>query len=82
MKIKPILRRMLSMCPDAWYIFIRTIQLCAFLLLMSFIMLIQCSGNICIDYTLYMTAISLNEISQSLLLIAIVASVCIEDVQR
>ena len=73
---------MLNMCPDAWYIFIRTIQLCAFLLLVSFVMLIQCGGSMSGGYELYMTAISLNEITQSLLLIAIVASVCIEDVHR
>ena len=33
MKLTAILRRMLSMCPEAWYIFRRGLQLSAFLML-------------------------------------------------
>ena len=81
MKIRQILGRMLNMCPDAWYIFIRTLQLCAFLLLCAFVLMLECSGRLGRDYTLYMTAVSLNETSQCLLLIAVILSVIIEDIQ-
>ncbi len=80
MKIKPVVRRMLSMCPDAWYIFIRSIQLCC-LLLCAFILLLEWNGSMSEKYELYKTAMALSEICQALLLIAVIASVCIEDVQ-
>lgn len=81
MKIKKVLRRMLSMCPDAWYIFIRTIQLVAVLMLCSFVLLLEWNGSMVENYTHYMTALALTEIGQALLLIAVIASVCIEDAQ-
>ena len=81
MKIRQILGRMLNMCPDAWYIFIRTLQLCAVLLLCAFVLMLECNGRLGRDYTLYMTAVSLNETSQCLLLIAVILSVIIEDIQ-
>ena len=81
MKIKPVVRRMLSMCPDAWYIFIRSIQLCCLLLLCAFILLLEWNGSMSEKYELYKTAMALSEICQALLLIAVIASVCIEDVQ-
>ncbi len=78
MKLRPILRRMLRMCPEAWYIFIRSVQLAAFLLLCAFVMLMECHG-IYDNYSLYMSAVTLTEITQAILLIAVIASVCIED---
>lgn len=82
MKLKPVLRRMLSMCPDAWYIFIRSIQLCSVLLLCAFALLVQWNGSMMENYELYMTAMSIDEITQALLLIAVLLSVCLEDLQR
>lgn len=79
MLIKRILRRMLSMSDDAWYIFIRSIQLVGLLMLCSFALLLHCDGHIGGHYSQYMTALSLMEVSQALLLIAVIASVCIED---
>ena len=81
MKIRQIIGRILNMCPDAWYIFIRTLQLCAFLLLCAFVLMLECNGRLGRDYTLYMTVVSLNETSQCLLLIAVILSVIIEDIQ-
>lgn len=81
MKLGMIIRRMTNMCPEAWYIFIRTIQLCCFLLFCAFIMLLECEGTRGGGYELYMTAKSLNETSQALLLIAVLFSVFIEDSQ-
>ena len=81
MKLKAILRRMLSMCPEAWYIFRRGLQLSAFLMLCAFTLLLEWNGNMLERYELYMTAVSLNETSQCLLLIAVILSVIIEDIQ-
>ena len=82
MKITAIIRRMLNMCPEAWYIFLRSIQLCAFLLLCAFALL--CQRENCPEggYTLYMTANALNETAQALLLIGVLASAIIEDAQN
>ena len=81
MKLIPILRRMLSMSPAAWYIFIRSVQLTGFLLLCSFILLIGWNGNMLTGYAEYMTAMSLYETGQSVLLIGVLVSVIIEDIQ-
>ena len=69
------------MCPDAWYIFIRTMQLCVVLLFCSFMLLLEWNESMLDNYALYMTARSLNETSQALLLIAVLFSVFIEDAQ-
>ena len=81
MKLRPILRRMLSMSPTAWYIFIRSVQLTGFLLLCSFILLIGWNGNMLTGYAEYMTAMSLYETGQAVLLIGVLVSVIIEDIQ-
>lgn len=79
MKLKPILRRMLSMCPDAWYIFIRSIQLCCLLLFCALALLIKWDSSMFSGYEPYMTAMALCETVQALLLTAVIVSVCIED---
>ena len=79
MKLKAIVERMLTMCPQAWYIFIRTLQLCVFLLFCAFVLLVERQNNPGNGYTLYMTAISLNETVQALLLISILSSAIIDD---
>ena len=82
MKIKAVIQRMLRMCPEAWYILIRTLQLCTVLLLCSFALLLEWDGSMTEGYRLYKTALALNETSQALLLIAVILSVCIEDVSQ
>lgn len=79
MKVKKIIGRMLSMCPEAWYIFIRSLQLSCFLHFCSFILLLQWNGCMAANYPLYMTAISLQETAQALLLVTIFLSAFIED---
>lgn len=81
MKLALILRRMLSMCPEAWYIFIRTIQLCVVLLFCAFVLLLEWNGSVFGNYELYETAQAINETVQALLLIAVLFSVLIEDVK-
>ena len=80
MKIKSSVGRMLCMCPEAWYIFIRTIQLSCFLLLCAFLLLLEWNGCMYEKRNLYMTAISLLETVQALLILATVIPVCIEDI--
>ena len=82
MKTKKTIRRMLAMCPDAWYIFITSVKLTAFVLLCAFVLLLGWNGSMAEDgYRLYMTAMSLYETGQALLLIGVLFSVLIEDAQ-
>ena len=71
---------MLQMCPAAWYIFIRTIQLSCLLLFVSLILLMEYSENPD-SHTLYRLAMALYELPQALLIISMIGSVCIEDLQ-
>lgn len=79
MKLRKTLRRMLAMCPDAWYIFFGSVRLTAFLLLCAFVLLLGWDGSMLRGYRQYMTAMSLYETGQALLLIGAIFSVCIED---
>lgn len=79
MKLKQTVKRMLGMCPAAWYIFISSIKLTAFLLLCAFLLLLGWDGSMAEGYEQYMTAMSLYEIGEALLLIGAIFSVCIED---
>ena len=81
MKLRKTVQRMLSMCPDAWYIFITSIKLTAFVLVCAFVLLLGWGGSMAEGYREYMTAMSLYEIGQAMLLIGVIFSVCIEDVQ-
>lgn len=81
MKLTKIMRRMLCMCPEAWYIFIRSVQLCVFLLLCAVVLLIGRQSGAENGHFLYMTANSLNETAQALLLIGVLGSALIEDAQ-
>ncbi len=79
MKLRQTVHRMLSMKPDAWYIFLRSIQLCCLLLLCAFALLLEYNGDTLGKYPLYMTAQSLNESAQGILLIAVILSICVEE---
>ena len=82
MKAKKTISRMLAMCPDAWYIFISSVKLTAFVLLCAFVLLLGWNGSMEEDgYRLYMTAMSLYETGQALLLIGALFSALIDDAQ-
>ena len=81
MKLRAAVRRMLCMCPDAWYIFIRGIQLCCVLLFCAALLLIRWDGSMMAGYEQYKTAGAIVETTQALLLITGLFSVCIEDLQ-
>ena len=80
-KLKKTVLRMLDMCPDAWYIFMCSVKLTAAVLVGAILLLLRWGGSMAEGYTQYMTAMSLYEIGQALLLIGAIFSVCIEDVQ-
>ncbi len=80
MKLRAIVRRMLSMSDAAWYIFIRSIQLSCVLLFCAFMLLLDCDGSI-MQREKYMTAIALFESPQGLLLGGLILSVCAEELQ-
>lgn len=82
MKLRMTVRRMLRMCPDAWYIFISSVKLTAFCLLCAFALLLDWGGSMQSGYRQYMTAMSLYEIGQALLLIGALFSALIEDAQE
>lgn len=81
MMLRKTVQRMLTMCPDAWYIFITSIKLTAFVLICAFVLLLGWNGSMAEGYRQYMTAMSLYEIGEALLLIGVIFSVCIEDIQ-
>ena len=68
------------MCPPAWYIFIRSVQLTGFLLLCAFVLLLGWNSSMINGYGSYMTAVTLYEAGQAVLLIGGLFSVLIEDV--
>ena len=81
MKLRKAIHRMLVMCPAAWYIFMLSIKLTAFILFCAFALLLSWGGSMEEGYRQYMTAMNLYETGQALLLIGVLFSVCIEDIQ-
>ena len=82
MKIRAIVQRMLLMCPAAWYIFLRSLQLSCFLLFCAFLLLLGWEQAVYEQYHLYLTAMSLQESAQALLLVAVLLSALVEDASR
>ena len=80
MKIKAIVRRMLAMCPAAWYIFLRSLQLSCLLLFCAVVLLMH-GESVGYEHDLFLTAMSLQESAQSLLLVAVLLSAIVEDAQ-
>lgn len=81
MKLRQTIQRMLAMKDGPWILFLRSLQLCCVLLLCAFALLLEYNGDQLGKYPLYMTAQSLNETAQGILLVAIILSVCMEELQ-
>ncbi len=81
MKLRKTVQRMLRMRPLAWYIFIRSLQLSCALLFGAILLLLRWDGDMQRYYTLYMTALALNETAQSVLLLGVLLPVVVEDLQ-
>ena len=79
--LRKTVRRMLDMCPAAWYIFISSVKLTAFVLVCAFVLLLDWGGSMEAGYTSYMTAMALYETGEAVLLVGVLFSAVIEDVQ-
>ena len=79
MKLMAAIRRMLRMCPEAWYIQIRSIQLCCALLLSAVFFLIAWSGDRVHAYQFFQTAQTLNECAQISLLLGVILPPIVEE---
>ena len=81
MKLKLAVRGMLRMCPEAWGLFIRSLQLCCVLLFGALMLLIGWDGQMLERGALYHTAVAFNETAQAVLLLGILLPVLIEAAQ-
>ena len=61
--LRTSVRGMLSMCPAAWRIFLRCIQLSAFLLFCAWMLLLRCGDYPMDDMPRYINVLSLNELA-------------------
>ena len=82
MKLRMTLRRMLRMCPKAWYIFINSVRLTALLLFAAFVLLLCWGGSMGTGYRAYMAAMALYEYGQIVLMLGVLFSACLEDLQQ
>ena len=78
MKLRIAVRGMLGMCPEAWGLFMRSLQLCCALLLGALLLLIAWDGQMFARGALYHTAVALNETAQAILLLGVLLPVLIE----
>ncbi len=72
-----VLRRMLRMCPGAWSLLIRLLQLSCMLLFCALLLRCRCEE----DRALQFQAAALQECSQVSLLLAVLLPPCVEDLQ-
>ena len=77
MKIKSILDRMLSMSENAWFFFIRSLQMSCVLLFCAWMLLLPEN----MPYSIYQTAMEMAEMPKVILLIGLILSVCVEDIE-
>ncbi len=82
MIFRKTLRSMIAMSEGAWLLTLRGVQLGCALLLGAIVLLIDCGGDLITNYRQYITALSLNELCQAVLLVSLLASVCVEDLNR
>jgi hypothetical protein len=79
MKLTASVRRMLQMCPTAWRIFLRCLQLSCFLLICAALLLIAWNGDYIGSFRFYQLSASLQEMAQLALLGAVIVPPCVED---
>ena len=69
------MRRMVTMCDEAWYILMGTLKLSCVMLLCAFMLLTAPHPG----YEQFMLAAALSETPQGLLMVALIASALLED---
>ena len=81
LKLRSVINRMLSMCPTAWLVFKRCLQLCCVLMILSTVLLLDWGGDMLGKYHSYHMAFALYEASEAVFLIGVLVPVCLEDLQ-
>ena len=79
MKLYAAMQRMLHMCPAAWEIFLRSLQLSCFFLLCALLLLIGWDADHSHAYRFYQLSGTLQELSQLSLLAAVILPPCVEE---
>ena len=82
MKFKSVIVRMLQMCPAAWRIFLRCLELSCFLLICAALLLIAWDGNYIDGIRYFRLSAALQEAAQLALLGAVILPSCVEDLAR
>ena len=77
--LKKTIARILEMKDGSWWVFLRCLQLCVFLLLCSWALFLSCHGDYPGNLERYISAVSLYETGQIVLLIGVILPVCLED---
>ena len=77
MKIKAIIRRMLSMGDDAWFFFIGSFRISCAVLFCAWMLLLPEN----VSHGTYQTAMEMLEMPKVILLIGLLFSVCTEDIE-
>ena len=79
MKAPAPVRRMLQMCPAAWRIFLRCLQMSCFLLVCAALLLIAWDGDYIKSFRFFQLSAALQEMAQLSLLGAVILPPCVED---
>ncbi len=79
MKLRAAIRRMLQMCPEAWRIFLRLLQLSCFFLLCALMLLIGWDGDPLSSYRFLQLSGTLQEMAQLALLGAVLIPPIVEE---
>jgi hypothetical protein len=82
MKLKRILSRALAMGETPWWILLSTLQLSCVLLFLAFVILVHISNNSTLNVDLLLTAQELTKLPAGLLLLAVLASAILEDIEK
>ena len=82
MKLRAAVSRMLLMREEAWYIFLRALQLSCALLLGAMVLLIAWDGDVRGGFSLYQAALTFHSYAQLALLAAVIVPPCVEDALR
>lgn len=82
MKLSAAIEGMLHMCPAAWKILLRCLQLSCLLLLCAVLLLIGWDGDHVRGYDLFRLSSVLQEMAQLSLLFGVIIPPCVEDLEK
>ena len=82
MKLSAAIEGMLHMCPAAWKLFLRCLQLSCFLLLCAALLLIAWDGDHVRGFAFFRLSGVLQEMAQLSLLFGVILPPCVEDLGK